>query len=98
MTTIKQVFDQFDVPANQRFHPKVESIDIGDYTFTDMNKPDPFVWDFTSKDNPNIYLRLNEDRNSVVLFKLNDDDSVTATSWIHNEKITRKLDEKYPFK
>ena len=98
MTTLKELFDQLNIPVNQRYYPKDPSFDFGDYTFTDMNKPNPFVWEFTNKDNPNILLMLNEEKDNIVLFKLNDDGTVTGTNWIYGEIKTRTFEDGYPFK
>lgn len=85
MTTVNEIYDQFNVPNDQRIGPK--DLDIGDYTFTDMNKPDPFVWDFKSESNPNIKFRIHEDRMSFILYKKLEDGRVDVTSWRLGKKL-----------
>ena len=85
MTTVNEIYDQFNIPSDQRMRPV--DIDIGDYTFTDLNKPDPFVWDFTNKSNPNIIFRVHEDRLSFILYKKLDDGRVDVTTWRLGKKL-----------
>ena len=68
-------------------------LDIGDYTFTDMNKPDPFVGDFTNKSNPDILFRIHEDRMSFILYKKLDDGRVDVTTWRLGEKFHKIFED-----
>lgn len=79
MTTVREVFDQFDVP--ERYTDIIEDIDIGDYTFTDVKDNfDGFYTEFTSSENPNVILRMVHDRAIVTLFKIIDEEYVDVTS------------------
>ena len=85
MTTINEIYTQFNIPSEQRLGPT--DLDIGDYTFTDMIKQDRFVWDFKNKSNPNILFRIHEDRMSFTLYKKLDDGRVDVTTWRLGEKF-----------
>lgn len=86
MTTVREVFDQFDVP--ERYKDIIEDIDIGDYTFTDAKDNfDYFYTEFTSSENPNVILRMVHDRAIVTLFKIIDEESVDVTSWRYGDKV-----------
>ncbi len=90
MTTVKEVCDQFKIPERDRYSDLVENINIGDYTFTDMNDDmDLRVTDFTNKNNPNIILRINHDRAVVTLFKILNDTDVDVTSWRYGDKVNK---------
>lgn len=89
MTTLKQIFDKLNIPQKQRVGP--QNLDIGDYTFTDVDHSYDFVWDFINKNNPHIVLRIHEDRGMVILYK-EEGDKVEATTWTPREKVQRTLD------
>lgn len=91
MTTVNEIYDQFNIPSDQRMGPV--DLDIGDYTFTDMNKPDPFVWDFRNKNNPNVLFRVHEDRMSFILYKKLDDGRVDVTTWRLGKKMHKIFDD-----
>ena len=91
MTTLNEIYNQFNIPEDERLNPP--DFDIGDYQFTDMNKPDPFVWDFTDKNNPNIMFRINEDRLAFTLYKKLNDKQVDVTTWRLGKKIHKVFDD-----
>ena len=91
MTTVKEIYNQFNVPDDQRMYPL--DLDIGDYTFTDINKPDPFVWDFTNKTNPDILFRIQEEKMFFRLYKKLDDGRVDVTTWRLGKKMHKIFDD-----
>lgn len=93
MTTVKEVFDQFDVP--DRYTDLVEGIDIGNYTFTDVHdSQDGYYTEFTSSENPNVILRIVHDRAIVTLFKILDKENVDVTSWRYGDKVNKVFPRK----
>ena len=60
MTTVKEIYDQVNVPVKDRHNKEsIRGIDIGNYTFTDMDdNPDTYIHDFSNKDNPSIIVRI----------------------------------------
>lgn len=66
-------------------------MDIGNYTFTDVDHSYEFVWDFINKNDPNIVLRIHEDRGMIILFKKTGD-KVETTTWTPREKVQRTVD------
>ena len=89
MTKVKEILDQFNLPNDMRFSDEMENVDIGNHTFTDMEeKYDGYVLEFTSKDDTNTVLRINDDRAAVVLLEIQDDNNVKATSWRMGKKFT----------
>lgn len=89
MTKVKEILDQFNVPEEMRYSDEMENVDIGNHTLTDMEeKYDGYVLEFTSKDDKNTILRLNDDRMAVVLLEIQDDDKVKATSWRYGQKFS----------
>lgn len=92
MTKVKTILDQFNIPKEMRYPSDMENVDIGNHTFTDMEeKDDGYVLEFTSKNDSNTILRLNDDRTAVVLLEIQDEGMVKATSWRMGKKFTRKF-------
>lgn len=90
MTTVKEILDKFNTLF--RYTEKVENIDIGDYTFDEGHVDNSeYIMEFTSKNNPNVWLRINDDRIAVVLIKKVDDETVEVTSWNRNGKFTKEF-------
>jgi len=89
MVKVKEILDQFKIPVEERYSDEMENVDIGNYTFTDMVEKDMgYIREFTSKDDPNTVLRLNDDRMNVLLLEIQDDDNVQATSWRMGKKFS----------
>lgn len=79
---------------------KFESIDIGDYSFDNAYMDNSlFVMEFTSKTNPDVWLRINDDRLSVIRIKKVSDDVVEVTSWNPHGKMSKEfpLEDFLPF-
>ena len=89
MVKVKEILDQFKIPVEERYSDEMENVDIGNHSFTDKREWDGgFILEFTYKDNPNVILRLNDDRMSVVLMEVRDDGRVDATSWRMGKKFS----------
>ena len=97
MTKVKTILDQFNTLF--RYSEKVENIDIGEYTF-DEGYVDRtgYVMEFTSKLNPNVWLRINDDRISVNLIKKIGNGLVEITSWNPHGKFTKRCPLEQNFK
>ncbi len=81
MTTLREL-SKLKNDDSWNFPVDLLDIDIGDYSFTEVKETHLFIYLFTNKDEPNIALRYNDDRNCVLLYVLNDDDTVNVTSWV----------------
>jgi len=98
MTTIKEILDKFN--TRFRYSEKVENIDIGNYTFDEGHcDTTKYIMEFTSQTNPDVWLRINDDRVAVVLIKKLDNQTVEVTSWNRNGKFSKQfpLDEYKPY-
>ncbi len=92
MVKVKEILDQFKVPLEYRYSDEMENVNIGNHKFTDMKEKDNgYILEFTSKDDPNTVLRLNDDRMAVLLLEIQDDDMVQATSWRMGKKFSKKF-------
>lgn len=88
MTTVKEILDKFN--TRFRYSKKVESIDIGNYTFDEGHVDNTeYMMEFTSKNNPDVWLRINDDKTAVIPIKKVDDETVEVTSWNRNGKFTK---------
>ncbi len=99
MTTITEIFKKFNIKRTEKFYETIGKTDIGDYTFTDINTSTPFITDFTNKNNPNVILRVNEDRDNMVLFLKQPDNTVKATNWVlgRDEVIHKTFEDSSQF-
>ena len=94
MTTINEILEKFNIKYKEKFHETIGKTDIGDYTFTDIDTSTPFIINFTDKNNPNILLRINEDRDNIVLFIKQPDNTVEATNWLlRTDKVIHRTFE-----
>ncbi len=80
MTTLREL-SKLKNDDSWNFPVDLLDIDIGDYSFTEVKETHLFIYLFTNKNEPNIALKYNDDRNCVLLYVLNDDDTVNVTSW-----------------
>lgn len=80
MTTLEEI-SKLNYDDSWNFSLDMLNIDIGNYTFTDVVETHPFIYLYTNKEKPNIALRYNQDRNCVLLYVLNEDNTVKVTSW-----------------
>lgn len=88
MTTIKQVLDKFQ--AKYRYSEKLENIDIGNYTFDEAHTDRTgFLIEFTSQSNPDVWLRINDDKGAVLLIQKVDDETVNITKWMGGQKSSK---------
>ena len=93
MVKVKEILDQFKIPVEERYPDEMENVDIGNHTFTDKRElDDGFILELTDKNNPNVILRLNDDRMSVVLLEVQNDNQVRATSW----RMGKKFNNTFP--
>jgi len=98
MTKIKEILDKFN--TRFRYSEQVENIDIGEYTFDEgYCDRTQYIMEFTSKENPDVWLRINDDMVAVILIKKVDDKTVEVTSWNRNGTFTKKfpLEQFKPF-
>lgn len=90
MTTVKEILDQFNTLF--RYTEKVESIDIGKYTFDEGHiDKTGYIMEFTNSENPDVWLKINDDNIAIVLIKKIDDETVEVTSWNRNGKFTKQF-------
>ena len=91
MTTVKAILDQFN--AEFRYNEEnVESIDIGDYTFNEAYIDNSgYVMEFINTENPDVWLRINDDRIAIILIQRINDDEVKVTSWRMGQKNTKNF-------
>ena len=90
MTTIKEIFDKFN--SRYRYSEKFEKTDIGDYTFDKAYMDNTrFLMEFTSKENPDVWLRINDDRGIIRLIKKTDNRTVNVTQWLRGEKTNKEF-------
>lgn len=90
MTTVKEILDKFN--ALFRYSDKLENIDIGDYLFDKAYIDNSgYVMEFTSQTNPDVWLRINDDRMAVVRIKKVGDDTVKVTSWNPHGKFSKEF-------
>jgi hypothetical protein len=95
MTTIEDLYNQFNVPAKDRFSETVSGVDVGDYTFTDMDDDlDTYLTTFTNKDNPDVIVRIDNGRAIVNLLIILDDENVEVTSWRYGNKVKKVFPRK----
>ncbi len=89
MTTLKELSNQFNL--NIKENSPMAKINIGEYTFTDMDDSTPYIKKFTNKNNPNILLKINEDHDNILLFQRQPDNTVNATNWsLRTNKILHR--------
>lgn len=70
--TVKEVLDKFN--TRFRYTGQVENIDIGEYAFDEGHcDKTRYVMEFTSKTNPDVWLKINDNRVSISLIKKIDD-------------------------
>ena len=91
MTTINEIFKKFNIKRTEKFQETIGKTDIGNYTFTDIDTSTPFIKDFTNKNNPHILFRVNEDKDTMILYIEQPDKTVKATTWLlrNNDKIQK---------
>lgn len=90
MTTVKEILDQFN--ALYRYGDAIEDINIGNYTFDEAYIDDSgYVMEFVNTNNPDAWLRINDDRLAVVLMEKVGDDEVNVTSWNRHGKMSKKF-------
>lgn len=91
MTTVKDILDQFN--ALFRYNKKnVESIDIGDYTFDEAHIDESgYIMEFTRSKNPDVWIRINDDRIAILRIKRISDEEVNVTSWRYGQKHTKNF-------
>ena len=91
MTTVGEILDKFN--AEYRYNPEnVESIDIGNYTFNEAYIDDSgYIMEFINTENPDVWLKINDDRVAILLIKKVSDDEVQVTSWRMGEKYSKKF-------
>lgn len=91
LTTVKEILDQFN--AEYRYNEEnVESIDIGDFTFDEAYIDNSgYIMEFINTENPDVWLRINDDRIAIVLIERINDDEVMVTSWRYMQKHTKKF-------
>lgn len=88
MTTIKQVLDKFR--AKYRYSEKLENIAVGSYTFDEAHTDRTgFLLEFTSQTNPDVWLRINDDKGAVLLIQKIDDETVNITKWMNGTKSSK---------
>ncbi len=93
MTTIKQILDKFN--ALYRYSEKVENINIGDYTFNKAYIDNTgYIMEFTNTENPDVWLRINDDRIAILLIQRINEEEVKVTSWRMDQKHTKN----FPYK
>ena len=93
MTTVKEILDKFN--ALFRYNPEnVESIDIGNYTFDEayVDKTG-YIMEFINTSNPDVWLRINDDRVAILLIERINDDEVKVTSW----RLGQKNSKNFPY-
>ena len=90
MTTVKDILDKFN--SILRYPDVIENINIGEYTFDEGHTDNTgYVLEFTSNSNPDVWLRINDDRRAVTLIKKVDDETVSVTSWNTHGKFTKNF-------
>ena len=90
MTTIKEILDKFDAP--NRCSEKFESVDIGNYTFDDADSDRTgYLMEFTNKENPEVFLRINDDGGIIKHIRELGDDTVDVTSWRMGKKANKQF-------
>ena len=96
MTTLREISKSLNTPEETDFFEEMMDIDIGDYTFTDRKQYDDegYLYLYSNKNNPNVKLLFNEERASVILYELQDDnETVNSTVWRYDKKFTKKYNK-----
>lgn len=91
MTTIKEILDQFN--SIYRYNPEtIENINIGNYTFDEAYIDNTgYIMEFINTENPDTWLRINDDRIAILLIQKINEKEVQVTSWRMGQKHTKKF-------
>lgn len=68
-------------------------VDIGDYTFTNVEKIGEFIYKYTNEKNPNTVLIFNDDRQAIQLYELIGD-KVKITVWRRGKNYAKTFPKK----
>ncbi len=96
MTTLREISESLNTPEETDFFEEMMDIDIGNYTFTDRKQYDDegYLYLYSNKNNPTVKLLFNEERSSVILYELQDDnETVNSTVWRYDKKFTKKYNK-----
>ena len=96
MTTLREISESLNIPEETDFFEEMMDIDIGNYTFTDRKQYDDegYLYLYSNKNNPNVKLLFNEERSSVILYELQEDnETVNSTVWRYDKKFTKKYNK-----
>ena len=96
MTTLREISESLNTPEETDFFEGMMDIDIGNYTFTDRKQYDDegYLYLYSNKNNPKVKLLFNEERSSVILYELQDDnETVNSTVWRYDKKFTKKYNK-----